>query len=238
MNNEIIIRTENIVKEFPSGSGVLTVLKGISLEIKRGEIFSIVGPSGAGKSTLLHILGLLDRPTSGSVYFHERFLAHLKPAEESHLRNTTFGFVFQFYHLIPELTVWENVLLPFMIRHSLVKWWALKRELVPRAQKLLNRLGLSERLKHRVNQLSGGERQRLAIARAFITDPEVIFCDEPTGNLDQATSQEIQNLIWELNRNFGKTFIIVTHEESIAKKAHRMIHLIDGRVVMPAETHN
>lgn len=225
-----IIRIENLVKQFRSGDEYLTVLKGITFEIKNGEIFSIVGPSGAGKSTLLHILGLLDKPTSGKVFFKEQNISTISPSESARLRNSTFSFVFQFYHLIPELTVMENTLLPFMIHHSAFSWMISKGILRKKAAGLLEKLGLSNRLHHRVNHLSGGESQRVAIARALITDPEVIFCDEPTGNLDQANSREIQNLIWEMNKNSGQTFVIVTHDENLAHKANRVLHLIDGKI--------
>lgn len=225
-----IIRIENLTKQFKSGDEYITVLKGITFDIKKGEVFSIVGPSGAGKSTLLHILGLLDKPTSGKVFFKEKDISTISPAESARLRNSTFSFVFQFYHLIPELTVLENTLLPFMINHSAFSWLINKGTLRKKAMSLLERLGLSNRLYHRVNHLSGGESQRVAIARALITDPEVIFCDEPTGNLDQANSREIQNLIWEMNKNSGQTFVIVTHDENIAHKATRMTHLIDGNL--------
>lgn len=226
--NDIIIQTKDLVRQFPSGEGYLTVLKGINLAVKKGEILSIVGPSGAGKSTLLHIMGLLDRPTNGAVYFRDQDLARLNQTEQAKIRNNTFGFVFQFYHLIPEMDVLENTLLPYMINHSLIGWLARREMLYKQAQELLNRLGLGSRLYHQVNHLSGGEKQRVAIARALVTEPEIVFCDEPTGNLDRATSQEIQDLIWELNQEQGLTFIIVTHEESIAQKAHRFLRLVDG----------
>ncbi|MBI4835049.1 MAG: ABC transporter ATP-binding protein [Planctomycetes bacterium] len=229
--SDIIIQAKNTGKEFPSGDSKLAVLKEISFQIRKGEIFSIVGPSGAGKSTLLHLMGLLDKPTAGKILFKEQDTALFSASQAAFLRNTTFGFVFQFYHLIPELTVVENAVLPFMIKHSYFSWFINKSGLYKRAYDLLEKLGLGARLNHRANQLSGGESQRVAIARALITEPEIIFCDEPTGNLDQTTSQEIQALIWEMNKNSGQTFVIVTHDENIAKKAHRMIRLVDGKIV-------
>jgi lipoprotein-releasing system ATP-binding protein len=233
--SDIIIQAESTGKEFPSGDRRLAVLKEISFQIMKGEIFSIVGPSGAGKSTLLHLMGLLDKPTAGKILFKGQDTALFSASQAALLRNTTFGFVFQFYHLIPELTVVENTVLPFMIRHSYFSWMINKSKLYKRAHSLLEKLGLGERLKHRANQLSGGESQRVAIARALITEPEIIFCDEPTGNLDQATSREIQSLIWEMNKDSGLTFVIVTHDENIAKKAHHMIKLVDGKIV-PGES--
>lgn len=230
-DNNIIIRCENLVKQYPSGESYLTVLKEISLEVKKGEILAIVGPSGAGKSTLLHILGLLDTPTSGTVYFKQSDLSKLTSMEQSRIRNKAFGFVFQFYHLIPELDVLENTLLPYMIDYSIFGWLAQKRHLSQRAKELLVELGLANRIHHRVGLLSGGEKQRVAIARALVNNPEIVFCDEPTGNLDSVTSQEIQELIWNLNQKEGITFVIVTHEESIARRAHRFLRLIDGIIL-------
>ncbi len=226
-----IISVRGIIKNFPSGSAVLQVLKNISLEVKKGEILSIIGPSGAGKSTLLHILGLLDYATGGQVFFKERDIEKLSHQEQAQIRNTTFGFVFQFYYLIPELTTLENIILPYTITYSWLRWWKHKNEVVARARDLATKLGLSERLHHKPGQLSGGEKQRVAIARALIHNPEIVFCDEPTGNLDKAANMEIQELILKLNAESGKTFIIVTHDETIAQKAHRVIKLLDGQII-------
>ncbi len=231
MNKEIIITAKKLTKSFPSGTEMLQVLKGIDLEIRKGEILSIIGPSGAGKSTLLHILGLLDYPTSGEISFKQQSFASFKPIEKARIRNRQFGFVFQFYHLIPELNALGNTILPYMINYSLGTWLLKKAEIKKRCQDLLNDLGLGARIHHQPKQLSGGEQQRVALARALITQPEIVFCDEPTGNLDTTTSREIQNLIWRLNQSKGITFIVVTHEENIARKAHRMIRLVDGQIV-------
>jgi lipoprotein-releasing system ATP-binding protein len=228
--SDTLIKVDNLVKNFKSGDSYINVLKGLNFDIKKGEIFSILGPSGSGKSTLLHILGLLDKPTSGKVFYNGRDFSTLSIAESTSLRNTTFGFIFQFYHLIPELSVLENTLLPFMIRHSYFSWLIHKHNLRTKALSLLDKVGLSHRIHHRVNHLSGGESQRVAIARALITEPEVIFCDEPTGNLDQATSREIQDIIWAMNKNSGQTFVIVTHDENIASKANRIVRLVDGNI--------
>ncbi len=225
------LRVENVVKDYPSGETTLRVLKGITLEIEEGKITAIVGPSGAGKSTLLHILGFLDRPTSGDVIYNGGRLSSLNRIEQAAVRNQHFGFVFQMYHLLPELTAHENTLLPLMIRHSMGQWLGLRGALHKKARELLQRLGLGDRLHHLPSQLSGGERQRVAIARALIGDPQVVFCDEPTGNLDAATSQGIQSLILELSKETGKTFLIVTHDPSVAGMAHRQLRLVDGHFV-------
>ncbi len=223
--------TEKVVKEYPSGEGTLTVLKGVSVEIEEGAITAIVGPSGAGKSTLLHILGFLDRPTSGDVVYRGRRLSSFDGVRQAELRNAKFGFVFQMYHLLPELTALENTLVPLMIRHSAAEWIPNRRALHRKGHELLDRLGLAGRLHHLPSQLSGGERQRVAIARALIGDPDVVFCDEPTGNLDAATSKEIQQLILGLSKETGKTFLIVTHDPNVAALAHRQLRLVDGRFV-------
>jgi len=223
------LRVEDVVKDYPSGDTTLRVLKGVTLSVEPGKITAIVGPSGAGKSTLLHVMGFLDRPTSGDVIYRGRRLSTLDRQEQASVRNAHFGFVFQMYHLLPELTAHENTLLPLMIRHSTGDWLATRGERHRKARELLVRLGLGERLHHLPPQLSGGERQRVAIARALIGDPEIVFCDEPTGNLDAATSKEIQTLIVELSRETGKTFLVVTHDPSVAGLAHRQLRLVDGR---------
>ena len=223
------LRVDNLVKEYPSGEDTLRVLKGISLSIEPKAITAIVGPSGAGKSTLLHIMGFLERPTSGDVIYRGRPLSSLGSKKQAEVRNAHFGFVFQMYHLLPELTALENTLLPLTIRSGMWEWFQRRRESHRKAEELLDRLGLSERLHHLPWQLSGGERQRVAIARALIGDPEIVFCDEPTGNLDTATSREIQDLIVDLSKETGKTFIIVTHDPTVAGVASRKLQLVDGR---------
>jgi lipoprotein-releasing system ATP-binding protein len=224
------LSVQDLVKDYPSGDATLRVLKGVSVRLEPGRITSIVGPSGAGKSTLLHLMGFLDRPTSGEVCYRGTRLSTLGKAEQAALRNRHFGFVFQMYHLLPELTALENVTLPLMIRYTTAEWLAGRAGQQRKAKDLLTRLGLAERLHHRPAQLSGGERQRVAIARALIGDPEVVFCDEPTGNLDAATSAGIRNLIQELSRETGKTFVIVTHDPVVAGMAHRQIRMTDGRL--------
>jgi lipoprotein-releasing system ATP-binding protein len=225
------LRVEDVVKDYPSGESTLRVLKGITLEVEASKITAIVGPSGAGKSTLLHILGFLDRPTSGDVVYRGRRLSELNRLQQAKVRNQHFGFVFQMYHLLPELTAHENTMLPMMIRHSTGEWMGRRGELNKLGRDLLTRLGLQERLHHLPSQLSGGERQRVAIARALIGGPDIVFCDEPTGNLDAATSLEIQKLILELAKDTGKTFLVVTHDPNVAGMAHRQLKLVDGHFV-------
>lgn len=225
------LRVEGVVKDYPSGETTLRVLKGITLEIEPAKITAIVGPSGAGKSTLLHILGFLDRPTEGDVIYRGQRLSQLDRVRQAELRNSHFGFVFQMYHLLPELTALENTLLPLMIRFSTGEWLGHRGELHRKARELLGKLGLTGRLHHLPSQLSGGERQRVAIARALIGDPDIVFCDEPTGNLDAATSRGIQDLILTLSKETGKTFLIVTHDPNVAGMAHRQLRLVDGHFV-------
>jgi len=226
MNDFLLV--EEVVKDYPSGETTLRVLKGVTLSVEPGKITAIVGPSGSGKSTLLHVMGFLDRPTSGDVVYRGKRLSALDRVEQARVRNAHFGFVFQMYHLLPELTALENTLLPLMIRCSMIGWISGRGAACDKAERLLGRLGLGERLHHLPSQLSGGERQRVAIARALIGDPEIVFCDEPTGNLDAASSQEIQKLILELSRETGKTFLVVTHDPLVAALAHRQLRLVDG----------
>lgn len=225
-----LLRVENVEMAYRTGDTFLQVLKGVSLELNEGEILAIVGPSGSGKSTLLHLMGFLDRPISGEVSFRGAQLSRTDPEKQAYLRNHKFGFVFQMYHLLPELDALENTLVPLMIRTGVFEWIAKGAGHRRRGRELLERLGLGGRLHHRPHQLSGGERQRVAIARALIGDPEIVFCDEPTGNLDAATSREIQELITRLSRETGKTFVIVSHDPAIATLAGRVIKLVDGRI--------
>ena len=213
-----MIKVTDLEKFYKLPGGVLRILKGVSFEIKEGDLAFLIGRSGAGKSTLLHLLGGLDRPSKGKVEFEGQNLNQFGERSLAEYRNQKVGFVFQFYHLLPELTVKENVELPALIgRHRRSK----------RAEELLKRVGLWDRRNHLPNELSGGEQQRVAIARALINEPAVVFGDEPTGNLDDETADTIQKLIFELNRD-GQTFCIVTHEESFAKKGNRIFKLHDG----------
>jgi lipoprotein-releasing system ATP-binding protein len=195
----------------------------------------ICGPSGVGKSTLLHMLGLLDPPTEGDVYYLGENVTSASPGRKAYIRNRDFGFVFQFYHLLPDLNVVENALLPLMIRESTFSWYPAKRRYREKVEGILANMGLGERLKHRPTQLSGGERQRVAIARALVNDPQVLFCDEPTGNLDTKTAGEILEVLWKVREDFDQTLVIVTHNASLAAKGTRIMNMIDGKLYRPEE---
>ncbi|HHT9110443.1 MAG TPA: ABC transporter ATP-binding protein [Candidatus Brocadiaceae bacterium] len=226
-----LLQTVQIYKEYTNGERTLPVLQDISLDIKKGEIVAIVGASGAGKSTLLHIMGILDTPTSGYVVYKGINLTELRAKKRAEMRNRIFGFVFQFYHLLPDFTALENVILPCLIGSSYSNWQKLRKEYTNKAVSLLERVGLGGRLTHKPFQLSGGERQRVAIIRALITNPELLLCDEPTGNLDTKTGHEIRELIWDLNKVLNQTVVIVTHDEEIARHAQRIVRIVDGRIL-------
>jgi lipoprotein-releasing system ATP-binding protein len=228
--DDILLKTEEVTREFKIEGGSLPVLKGVDIDVHRAEILAILGKSGVGKSTLLHILGALDVPSTGRVLYEGRDLASLSNAERAEVRNRNFGFTFQFYHLLPEFNALENVLLPAMISRSVLSWAKSRKTLRKRAEELLREVGLAERLKHRPAQLSGGERQRVAIARALMNEPEILFCDEPTGNLDTQTGAEIIEMLWRLNRDRKQTLVLVTHDESMAEDAHRIAVMVDGAV--------
>lgn len=205
--------------------GKLWVLKGVDLQIAPGEIVSIVGPSGSGKSTLLHILGTLDKPDKGQVTIHNQLIDFSQDRQVADFRNNHIGFVFQFHHLLPEFTALENVCIPGWIAGRK------KKEVSARAVELLESLGLGNRIDHKPQALSGGEQQRVAVARALINDPKVIFADEPTGNLDSATAKELHQLFFDLRKQFGQTFLIVTHNEELARMSDRVLHMRDGKIV-------
>jgi len=222
MNN--FLQCINLHKSYPQGSGSqLHVLNDINLIVERGEFLSIAGPSGAGKSTLLHLLGGLDEPSHGTVKLEGQDMFKLSGNKRAQLRLKRIGFVFQFYYLLPEFDVLENVTMPVYIARSLSK-----REAEAKAVALLEEVGLGKRLTHRPGELSGGEAQRVAIARALILEPEIILCDEPTGNLDSETGEKILELLVKINRDKKKTFVIVTHDENIAGSAKRVLHIKDG----------
>ena len=215
-----MLKAELLVKSF----GDLKVLKGISLEVNTGEIVSIVGASGAGKTTLLQILGTLGKPDSGNVWINQRSVFSMGEKELSRFRNTEIGFVFQFHHLLPEFTSFENVCIPGYIARRT------RKEVESRARELLKLLELTDRLDHKPSQLSGGEKQRVAVARALINNPSIILADEPSGNLDSRNQEELYRLFFNLRGKFGQTFIIVTHDEHFAGMTDRMIHIRDGVV--------
>ncbi len=222
-----MIKVVDLYKSFPMGGHELTVLKGISLDIARGEILAIVGASGAGKSTLLHIIGTLDRPTSGAVLFEEQDLFRLSDQEQAEFRNRRIGFVFQFHHLLPEFTALENAFLPALIQKRPMA------QVRADAAALLKDVGLGDRLHHKPGELSGGEQQRVAVARALMQRPDLVMTDEPTGNLDTHTGEALFALMRELNRSRGTTFVIVTHNEKLSAQADRIIHMEDGRIITP-----
>lgn len=219
-----ILITSNLHKSYPMGRGSLHVLKGIDLEVYEGEIVAVVGPSGVGKSTLLHILGALDRPSQGRVLIDGHDVFSLDDRRLAEFRNKRAGFVFQFHHLLPELTALDNVILPGLIAgHS-------RRELEDVGLTLLAEVGLEKRAGHRPSELSGGEQQRVAVARALINKPQLILADEPSGNLDLQSSRALNALMWQLSRKHNRTLIIVTHNLELARQADRVIELYDGRI--------
>ena len=208
---ETMIKAQNVKKSYKMGKTKLDVLRGVNLTIEKGRFVAVVGASGSGKSTLLHILGALDRPNSGSVFYQKQDLAGLRWGKLNHFRNKEVGFVFQFYHLLDELTVLENVMAPAMVSTGSLGWFSSKSKARDRAYQLLERFGLEERLRHKPYELSGGERQRVAIARALINQPPVLLADEPTGNLDSRTGDGILGALKELHDE-GQTIIMVTHD--------------------------
>lgn len=216
-----MIEVRNIVKRY----GDLEVLRGVNLDIAQGEIVSIVGPSGAGKTTLLQIIGTLDTPQQGEVYYERKNVLALKDKDLAHFRNRNIGFVFQFHQLLPEFTMLENVAIPALLGGDS------RADAYNRARQLLERMHLADRLEHKPLQLSGGECQRVAVARALINSPKVILADEPSGSLDSQNKQELHRLFFELRDELGQTFIIVTHDEGLAAQADRTLHMRDGVIV-------
>ncbi len=216
-----MLKAENIHKAY----GETAVLKGVSLHIQAGEIVSIVGPSGSGKSTLLHILGTLDRPDEGAVYIRNRLVEYHKSGLLSQFRNRHIGFIFQFHHLLPEFSALENVCIP--------GWMAGtdQKQVREKAMALLNRLGVAHRSEHKPHQMSGGEQQRVAVARALINQPDIIFADEPSGNLDTANATSLHQLFFDLRNEFQQTFLIVTHNDELAHMSDRTLHMKDGVIV-------
>lgn len=225
-----LLTAENIQKAYRKHAIVVPVLQGLDLEVEAGEFLSLVGASGSGKTTLLHLLGLLDKPDEGSITFDGKRIDNLPSRGRDQLRNGTFGFIFQFYHLLPELNVVENVLMPSMIRQSVFTWWGERGKLRKRALELVERVGLGHRMKHKPNELSGGEMQRAAIARSLMNRPRVLLADEPTGNLDAATGNEIVKLLRDLNHDDGLTIIMVTHNWDLATTADRVVRMAQGRL--------
>lgn len=225
-----VMRIRDLRKRYFMGRAEVPVLKGVNLDVRPGEMLSIVGQSGCGKSTLLHLLGTLDVPDSGTIEFEGERIDNLPAKHRELLRNRFIGMIFQFYHLLPELTTLENVLSPLMIRENVFGYLFRRREYIRQAKELLDRLGLGHRLRHRPSALSGGEMQRVSIARALITDPKILLADEPTGNLDATSAHEILGLLRELNLERRLTIVMVTHDQTIAALADRTIRIVDGKI--------
>jgi len=220
-----VMETVGLVKEYPQGEGVLTVLSGIDLKIEEGEFMAIMGPSGSGKSTLLNMLGALDKPTSGKIYIKDTDISTLDDNQLADLRNREIGFIFQFFNLIPRMNALSNVALPMAIAGTPQK------ERRKRAEKILSLVGLETRMTHKPTELSGGEQQRVAIARALVNEPSVLLCDEVTGNLDSKTGFEVMELLRTVNNEQGTTFILITHDPNVAQMAQRLVQLQDGAII-------
>jgi lipoprotein-releasing system ATP-binding protein len=224
------LKAVGIEKAYQKGKIAVPVLRGVSTEVERGELVAVVGASGSGKSTLLHVLGLLDAPNSGGVWLDGERIDDKSDRKRDQLRNHTFGFIFQFYHLLPELSALENVMMPLLIRHGLFSYIRNRSTIRREAEALLDRVGLSHRLTHYPSELSGGEMQRAAIARALMGGPSIVLADEPTGNLDAATGQTVLELLRDLNRERRLTMMMVTHDLQIAQQADRIVRLAEGRI--------
>ncbi|MDR0611182.1 MAG: ABC transporter ATP-binding protein [Planctomycetaceae bacterium] len=226
-----LLRTENLTKSYYRKKLKIPVLRGVNLTVRVGEFVSVIGQSGSGKSTLLHLLGTLDNPESGTVYFEGQRIDNLPIVRRDYLRNRSIGFIFQFYHLLPELTTLENVLSPLMIREGIGGYFFRRGLYLEKAKVLLEKVGLSHRLKHKPCELSGGEMQRAAIARALISEPKILLADEPTGNLDSTSAAEIMELLQHLNKEQKLTIVMVTHDNTIANTADRIVRMVDGVIV-------
>jgi lipoprotein-releasing system ATP-binding protein len=225
-----LLAARGLKKTYRKGKHEVPVLRGVDFFVRPAEFVAIVGQSGSGKSTLLHLLGTLDAPDAGEIQFEGNRIDHLPQKSRDVLRNRHFGMIFQFYHLLPELSTLENVLAPIMIRYGALAYWRHKREHAERAKTLLDMVGLGHRLTHKPRELSGGEMQRAAIARALIAQPKLLLADEPTGNLDQKTGHEILSILRTLHREQGLTVVMVTHDPSIARQADRTVKLVEGVV--------
>lgn len=225
-----MIVAKDVTKSYKRHKTSVAVLKGVDFSAEPGKITAIVGQSGSGKSTLLHLLGTLDRPDSGEIWFGEERIDNLTSRKRDAFRNTQLGMIFQFYHLLPELTLLENIMAPAMIGQSVFSYFRNRSKIIARAKALSEMVGLSHRLNHKPNELSGGEMQRTAIARALITDPKLLLADEPTGNLDQESGQSILQLLKNLNQETGLTIVMVTHDENIAQQCDSLIRLKGGKV--------
>lgn len=222
--SEQVLQVSGLKKTFSKNGVEIHVLKGIDLDIRRGDFITIMGPSGAGKSTLLHLLGLLDKPTEGEIFFRGRKVREFSEDEESRFRNENIGFVFQFYHLLQDFDVIENIMMPLLIRKMKAN------DALSKAEVFLEIMGLKERKNHKPGELSGGEQQRVAIARALVNEPEIILADEPTGNLDRKTGKEVLNYILSVNAKLSSTLILVTHDPGIGNIGARQYNMVDGEL--------
>jgi putative ABC transport system ATP-binding protein len=227
--SKVILKADQLTRVYPSGSRMLTVLDHVSFEIEKGASCAIVGPSGSGKTTLLGLCAGLDRSSSGSIVLNGTVLDNLNEDERAHVRNMNVGFIFQTFNLLPTLTALENVMIPLELRHD--------RKAREKAIALLEKAGLADRFNHYPAQLSGGEQQRVSIARAFSNDPEILFADEPTGNLDEETGATIEKLIFDLNKELGTTLILVTHDLDLALKTERIIKMKGGKIISDSREH-
>jgi lipoprotein-releasing system ATP-binding protein len=225
-----LLSTTELFKSYRKSAVEVPVLRGVSLDVRQGELLAIVGQSGSGKSTLLHLLGTLDAPDRGEIHYAGQRIDNLPAGNRDELRNHRFGMIFQFYHLLPELTALENVLLPLMIANGMFNYLRHRSQYRARAKELLETVGLGHRLKHRPRELSGGEMQRAAIARALVAKPDLLLADEPTGNLDSATGQEIIRILRDLNITNKLTIVMVTHDHAIAEQSDRIVRLTNGRI--------
>lgn len=228
----VVLRTFGLEKSYRKRNLVVPVLKGVDLEIAESQFTAIIGQSGSGKSTLLHLLATLDSPDAGEVWYDNQRIDDQPARERERLRNQEFGMIFQFYHLLPELSTLENVLVPQMVQHGFWGYWKNKRANVQRAKELLDRVGLSHRLTHKPSQLSGGEMQRTAIARALMSRPKVLLADEPTGNLDRENGLRVMEILLGLCRDNQLTVVMVTHDDDVARQADATIRLADGRIAV------
>ncbi len=224
MSDEKIIRIRSLTRTYVDGVEI-KALDGVDLDIEKGEFLAIVGPSGSGKSTLLNLIGILDTPTSGTILLKGKDITGMSDKERSRMRNQELGFIFQYHHLLPDFNALENVMMPMLING--IK----SSKAREKARQMLEEVGLGDRLYHRSNQLSGGQNQRVAIARALVNNPSIVIGDEPTGNLDSKSSENIYELLRKLNREHNQTFILVTHDERMAAKTDRIIRLVDGKIV-------